>query len=109
LLQLTEEMLAGRDTQRTTDVVSALIQYIIRSWREHFARSVAMKFNCFFLLPFIDEFPSYLRAELDKLYGKSDAGGGADCLDIAEARKALQRDRDTLTAECDANAKLQER
>ena len=32
----------------------------IRSWRVHFSRTVAMKFNCFFLMPFLDDFPTYL-------------------------------------------------
>jgi hypothetical protein len=31
-----------------------------RSWRVHFSRTVAMKFNCFFLMPFLDDFPTYL-------------------------------------------------
>ena len=100
-------MLAGRDAQRTSDVVSSLIQYIIRSWREQFARSVAMKFNCFFLLPFIDEFPSYLRSELDKVYGKAENGQFVDILDIAEARRNLMKDKLILKAECEANSKLQ--
>jgi hypothetical protein len=60
LLQLTEEMLAGRNANRTSTVVTALVQFIVRSWRDHFARVVAMKFNCFFLMPFLDEFPSFL-------------------------------------------------
>ena len=60
LLQLTEEMLAGRNANRTSTVVTALVQFIIRSWRDHFARTVAMKFNCFFLMPFLDDFPSFL-------------------------------------------------
>ena len=60
LLQLTEEMLAGRNANRTNTVVTALVQYIIRSWRDHYARTVAMKFNCFFLMPFLDDFPAFL-------------------------------------------------
>ena len=60
LLQLTEEMLSGRNANRTRTVITALVQYIIRSWRSHFARTVAMKFNCFFLMPFLDDFPAYL-------------------------------------------------
>ena len=34
LMQLTEEMLSGRDAGRTNIVVSALAQYVIRSWRD---------------------------------------------------------------------------
>ena len=60
LLQLMEEMLAGRNANRTTTVVTAIVQYIIKSWTEHFGRTVSMKFNCFFLMPFLDDFPVYL-------------------------------------------------
>ena len=105
LLQLTEEMLAGRNAGRTNTVVTALVQYIIRSWRDHYARTVAMKFNCFFLMPFLDEFPAYLRNELDKMYD-SDVG---EMFDIAEARKALHNRRQDLENECAANSKLQNR
>lgn len=110
LLQLTEEMLAGRNANRTNTVVTALVLYIVRSWRDHFARSVAMKFNCFFLLPFIDEFPIYFRNELDKLYDEeNNAIGAGELFDIREARRELQKTRQVLLAECDANAKLQQR
>ena len=61
LQQLMEEASSSRDAARTSAVVSALVQHIMVSWREHFARAVAMKFNCFFLMPFVDDFPFYLR------------------------------------------------
>jgi hypothetical protein len=64
LLQLMEEMLAGRNANRTNTVVTAIVQYIIRTWIDHFARTVAMKFNCFFLMPFLDDFPLYLVSAL---------------------------------------------
>lgn len=105
LLQLTEEMLAGRNAGRTNTVVTSLVQYIVRSWRDHFARTVAMKFNCFFLMPFLDDFPAYLRAELDSAYD----GSMGDLFDIQEARSALQTRRADLEAECEANSKLQRR
>lgn len=116
-----DEMVSQRSEKRTSTVVTTLVQYIIRTWREHFAKSVAQKFNCFFLLPFIDEFPTYLRTELDKLYaheqGRStdtgtgtDAGGvGADLFDMSETRNNLFKVRDNLIQECDANAELQAR
>ena len=106
LLQLTEEMLAGRNANRTSTVVAALVQYIIRSWREHFARTVAMKFNCFFLMPFMDDFPVYLRNELDQIY---DSGNAMEMFDIAEARSVLQNKRNELLAEAEANSKLQKK
>jgi hypothetical protein len=105
LLQLTEEMLAGRNAGRTNTVVTALVQYIIRSWRDHYARTVAMKFNCFFLMPFLDEFPAFLRNELDDMYDSN----VSEMFDIQEARQALQNRRMELESECAANSKLQRR
>eukprot|EP00600_Ochromonadales_sp_CCMP1393_P013876 CAMPEP_0174997276 /NCGR_PEP_ID=MMETSP0005-20121125/858_1 /TAXON_ID=420556 /ORGANISM="Ochromonas sp., Strain CCMP1393" /LENGTH=349 /DNA_ID=CAMNT_0016251773 /DNA_START=43 /DNA_END=1093 /DNA_ORIENTATION=+ len=67
--------------------------------------SVTMKFNCFFLMPFMDEFPAYLRNELDSIY----ESGVAEMFDIAETRRALQSKRAELLAECNANSKLQSR
>ena len=99
-------MLAGRNANRTSTVVAALVQYIIRNWREHFARTVAMKFNCFFLMPFMDDFPVYLRNELDQIY---DSGNAMEMFDIAEARSVLQNKRNELLAEAEANSKLQKK
>jgi hypothetical protein len=81
------------------------VQYIITSWRNHFAKTVAMKFNCFFLMPFLDDFPSYLRDELDSMY----ESGVGELFDISEARVALQNKKVELVAECEANSKLQRR
>lgn len=103
-------MLAGRNANRTNTVVAALVHYIVRSWRDHYARAVAMKFNCFFLLPFIDEFPAYFRNELDKLYSSEEnVAGAGDLFDIRESRRELQKARTELLAECEANSKLQSR
>ena len=111
-------MLAGRDANRTSTVIAALVQYIVKSWQDHFAKTVAMKFNCFFLLPFLDEFPQFLRDELDKVYEASaalDAGsrsgrpGISSLFDVSEARAALLSKRVELAAECEANSKLQAR
>ncbi|CAM9551199.1 unnamed protein product [Chrysoparadoxa australica] len=103
LLQLMEEASCTRNADRTGAVISALVKHVMVSWREHFARAVAMKFNCFFLLPFVDEFPTYLRQELDKVY----SGDVTDLFDIAEARAALARRRDDLIAECKACHQIQ--
>ncbi|CAM9399954.1 unnamed protein product, partial [Pylaiella littoralis] len=103
LQQLMEEASSSRDAARTSAVVSALVQHIMLSWREHFARAVAMKFNCFFLMPFVDDFPFYLRQELEKIY-EGDVG---DIFDITEARGALVRRRESLVAECKACHEIQ--
>jgi len=75
------------------------------AWREHFARTVAVKFNCFFLMPFVDDFPLYLREKLDD-HVRSTAAETPDMFDVARARVALEKRRDDLANELAANAKL---
>ena len=41
-------------------ILSLFLYHTNSSWRVHFSRTVAMKFNCFFLMPFLDDFPGYL-------------------------------------------------
>jgi hypothetical protein len=108
LLQLMEEAACSRNAGRTNMVVGGLVQHIVSSWRETFARSVTQKFNCYFLLPFVDEFHKYLRLELQKVY---DGQGETlnDVFDLISARKSLQQQRQDLIAECKANSQLQER
>ena len=56
-------------------------------------------------MPFLDDFPAYLRDELDRLYDE----GVGELFDITEARQALQSKKLELVAECEANSKLQHR
>ena len=108
LLQLMEEAACSRNAGRTNMVVGGLVQHIVAQWREAFCRNVTTKFNCFFLLPFVDEFHKYLRKELQKVYeGNGEVVG--DFFDLAAARRALQQRRNDLINECDANVKLQEK
>jgi len=108
LLQLMEEAACSRNAGRTNMVVGGLVQHIVSQWRETFARSVTTKFNCYFLLPFVDDFHKYLRLELQKVY---DGEGETlnDVFDLIAARKSLQQRRNDLIAECNANTQLQER
>lgn len=108
LLQLMEEAACSRNAGRTNMVVGGLVQHIVSQWRETFARSVTTKFNCYFLLPFVDDFHKYLRLELQKVY---DGNGETlnDVFDLISARKSLQQRRQDLIAECNANTQLQER
>lgn len=103
LLNLMEQVACMKDSNRTFAVVSALVQHIVRAWRMSFAQNVAMKFNCFFLLPFLDQFPFYLRNQLDRVYD----GDLSHLFDIREARADLQLRLDELQNECKANKKLQ--
>lgn len=108
LLQLMEEAACSRNAGRTNMVVGGLVQHICAQWRETFARTVTNKFNCFFLLPFVDDFHTYLRLELQKVYdGQGDKIN--DVFDLIAARKSLEQQRQDLITECEANLQLQQR
>ena len=38
----------------------------MRARRDHFIQSAELKFNCFFLMPVINEFPTTLRADMEQ-------------------------------------------
>merc|ERR1739845_178686 len=107
-LQLMEEVACSRNVNRTNVIVGRLVQHIVTQWRESFSRNIAMKYNCYFLLPFIDEFHRYLRQEMQKVYeGKGD--NLCDVFDLSSARKSLIKLHQDLTSECTANMRLQEK
>lgn len=106
LLQLMEEAACSRDATRTNMVVGGLVQHIVSQWRETFARSVTTKFNCYFLMPFVNDFHKQLQKELWKVY----EGGGeniCEVFDLTAARRLLEQRREDLMNECAANEKLQ--
>ena len=107
LLQLMEEAACSRDSNRTTILVGGLVQHIVTQWRESFGRSVTTKYNCFFLMPFLEDFHRFMRQELQKVYeGEEDLG---NVFDLTSARKALSIRRDDLRNECEASSKLREK
>jgi hypothetical protein len=108
LMQLMEEAVMSRDANRTNLVVGGLVQHIVSHWRIQFCQSVTTKFNCYFMLPFVEEFHRYIRRELQKVYD-GEADGLADVFDLTSARQSLEILRDELTGECMANKKLQEK
>ncbi len=94
-----EEAACSRNAGRTNMLVGGLVQHIVSQWRETFARSVTTKFNCFFLLPFVEEFHKYLRRELQKVYaGEGEALG--DVLDLTADNRLLDAIRQTATNLC---------
>jgi len=105
LLQLMEEAACSRDANRTNLVVSGLVQHIVTQWRESFGKSVCAKFNCFFLLPFVEEFQRHLRSELQRVY----EGDMTHIFDLDSSRKNLEKQVEELKNECAANKRLQEK
>jgi hypothetical protein len=103
-MQLVTEATTMRNTNQTFAIITTLVQHIVQSWRQHFAQSVAMKFNCFFLMKFIDDFPAYLRKELDSIY---ESGDLERVFNIGDARALLEAKRDSLLTARRDNAALQ--
>ena len=108
LVQLMEEAMMQRDSERTNVVVSGLVQHIVSSWREQFCKSVITKWNCYFMLPFVDEFHRFIRKELQVLYD-GEGENLSDVFDVATVRKSLQQHQKELTNECLANKALQDK
>jgi hypothetical protein len=111
LIQIMEEAAASRTGNRTNVVVGGLVQFIVSNWRDQFCRATITKFNCYFMLPFVDDFHRFLRNELQKIYAEGGAGdnGLTDVFDLSSARRALELHRDELIAECMANKQLQDK
>jgi len=108
LIQLVEEAVMTRNANRTNVVVGGLVQHIVSNWQEQFCRSVTTKFNCYFMLPFVDEFHRFVRKELQKVY-EGDGEELSDVFDLSAARRSLKTRREELMNECLANKKLQEK
>lgn len=107
LLQLMEEVACSRDANRTTVLVGGLVSHIVAQWRESFGRAVTTKYNCFFLMPFIEDFHRFMRQELQKVYeGEEDLG---NVFDLVSARKALSQRCNDLRNECEANKRLRDK
>lgn len=108
LLNLMEETFVAKDIDRTNLLVGSLVQHIVTQWRLQFCNSVITKFNCYFMMPFVDEFDRHMRRELQALY---DGQGSdlSDVFDVKAARRALEKSRDELYSECMANKQLQDK
>eukprot|EP00547_Thalassionema_nitzschioides_P014368 CAMPEP_0194240488 /NCGR_PEP_ID=MMETSP0158-20130606/6641_1 /TAXON_ID=33649 /ORGANISM="Thalassionema nitzschioides, Strain L26-B" /LENGTH=260 /DNA_ID=CAMNT_0038975189 /DNA_START=83 /DNA_END=862 /DNA_ORIENTATION=- len=105
LLQVMEEAISSRNTNRTNMVVGSLVQHIVAQWRASFGKQVTTKFNCYFMLPFVDDFHKYMRQSLANALN----GDGHDSVfDLQDARRALQQRRKELSRDIDANQKLQD-
>ena len=67
--------------------VPALDACVVRAGiRDHVVQSVELKFNCFFLMPIVDAFPTRLRTDLEAAY-EEDLD---DVFDVAAVRAALE-------------------
>lgn len=85
------------------EIVAALVCQIFEGIRDHFVQSVELKFNCFFLMPIIDSFPTRMREELEAAY-EEDLD---EVFDVAAVRAALEQRLKNLESELHQVERLQ--
>ena len=94
LVQLLESTLWSRRLGvATEDIISALVGSIFEGIREHVITCVELKFNAFFLMPMMDEFPTHLREVLETAYA-DDVDGIFNVSNIRGHLEARQRSLD---------------
>ena len=62
----TETLVTRRVTEPIRLLMSELVTEVIRAWREEFCRTISLKLNAGFLLPFCEALPNYMRKEVGK-------------------------------------------
>ena len=85
------------------EIVAALVCQIFEGIRDHFVQSVELKFNCFFLMPVVDSFPTRLREELETAY-EEDLD---EVFDVCAVRAALEGRLKSLESELHQVERLQ--
>ncbi|KAK9918350.1 hypothetical protein WJX75_003404 [Coccomyxa subellipsoidea] len=85
------------------EIVAALVCQIFEGIRDHVVQSVELKFNCFFLMPIVDAFPTRLRTDLEAAY-EEDLD---DVFDVASVRAALEGRLRSLETELHQVERLQ--
>ncbi|CAL5226962.1 g9847 [Coccomyxa viridis] len=85
------------------EIVAALVCQIFEGIRDHVVQAVELKFNCFFLMPVVDAFPTRLREELEQAY-EEDLD---EVFDVAAVRCALESRLRSLESELHQVERLQ--
>jgi len=106
LVHLMEEqysgMLTRNEPDRTDTLINHLVQHIVSQWRTNFCKSTIQKLNCYFLMPFLDEFNKYIRMQLDKV-------DMDEFLELSYMKNKLVKKREELLRESEQNKILQEK
>eukprot|EP00884_Botryococcus_braunii_P010410 jgi/Botrbrau1/19370/Bobra.0338s0005.2 len=89
--------------QMSEEIVAALVCQIFEGIRDHVVQAVELKFNCFFLMPLIDDFPTCLREELEAAY-EEDLD---EVFDVSAVRSALDERLKALESELHQVERLQ--
>ena len=70
----------------TLDIVDLLVRQIYAGIRSYTVQSVELKFNCFFLMPLMNEFNAFLRQEMEGAFDENLDG----VFDVRTVRMALE-------------------
>jgi len=99
LLRLLEATVFTRElTPITEDMVSSLVACVFGGIREHLTQTIELKFNCFFLMPFVDEFPAQLRMDIESAYDDH----LEEVFDVASVKKQLLAQEARLESEVES-------
>nr|BAH23784.1 dynamin-related protein 5B-3 [Physcomitrium patens]BAH23785.1 dynamin-related protein 5B-3 [Physcomitrium patens] len=106
LVDLLESTLWNRRLAPTSEeIVNALVSQIFEGIRDHCVASAEMKFNCFFLMPVVDTFPSLLREDLETAF-EQDID---HVFDVTQARRTLFKQKQDLELEIRRVERIQEK
>jgi hypothetical protein len=89
----------------TLDVVDLLVRQIYAGIRSYVVQSVELKFNCFFLMPLMNEFAGFLRQEMEAQFEDS----LDSVFDVRSVRVALEERQRKLESELEQMERIQEK
>jgi hypothetical protein len=106
MMDLMDNTLWNRNMQDVTlDVVDLLVRQIYSGIRGYIVQSVELKFNCFFLMPLMNEFAGFLRQEMEVAFEDNLDG----VFDVKTVRVALEDRQRKLESELGQMEHIQEK
>ena len=106
MMDLMDNTLWNRNMKDVTlDVVDLLVRQIYAGIRGYTVQSVELKFNCFFLMPLMNEFAGFLRQEMEMAFDDNLDG----VFDVRSVRMALEERQRKLESELGQMEHIQEK
>jgi GTPase SAR1 family protein len=106
MISLMDNTLWNRNMKDVTlDVVDMLVRQIYAGIRAYVVQSVELKFNCFFLMPLMNEFSGFLRQEMEMAFEEN----LDQVFDVRLVRMALEERQRKLESELEQMEHIQEK
>ena len=106
MISLMDNTLWNRNMKDVTlDVVDMLVRQIYAGIRSYVVQSVELKFNCFFLMPLMNEFAGFLRQEMETAFEMN----LDQVFDVRMVRMALEERQRKLESELEQMEHIQEK